>query len=152
MAEQGRRGPPLLVSDRRGNDNASVDCLSLCRESCVFFLRNYHSIRAQRVNGEETSYRIRNPIMPANDFFNELRGEQVRVEVLPWDNGTNVAFPPHASSVMPVTMFPLMQGEQGIKLIFWSYRANFRLPLKSPAALLTGCLRPAFAEKMYTTW
>lgn len=83
MAEQGRRGPPLLVSDRRDNDNASVDCLSLCRESCVFFLRNYHSIRAQRVNGEETSYLIRNPIMPANDFFNELRGEQVRVEVLP---------------------------------------------------------------------
>lgn len=49
----------------------------------MLLLRNYHSIQAQQVNGEETSYQTRNHIMAANDFFNELRGEQVRVEVLP---------------------------------------------------------------------
>lgn len=72
--------------------------------------------------------------MQETEAFNELRGEQVEVKVLPSDNGINV------SSSFSCFISPACKTVP--------YRENISHKYLSPSELPTACLRPASDDKI----
>lgn len=130
-AEKGCRRPSLLVSWAEDVKVMIRPALAVhhCRPSLQGGRRIPSGELTQRQGTHPTSDG-KHYMMAESEAFNELWAVEVRAEVQPSDNGTDVSSPlsrflSHACEAQPGT-----RREQGIKLLSWSRHANLPTPCK----------------------